>query len=64
MDPKSFPAISADLLRKLNEMFPERSPKLTDSVDLIRFNSGERSVVQFLNAMFLAQNETVITPSP
>lgn len=64
MDPKSFPAIPADLLKKLNEMHPERTPTLTDSVDLIRFKSGERSVVQFLNAMFIAQNETVIKPSP
>ncbi len=64
MDPKSFPAIPADLLKKLNEMHPERTPALTDGVDLIRFKSGERSVVQFLNAMFIAQNETVIKPSP
>lgn len=64
MDPRSFPAIPADLLNKLNEMFPERTPKLSDSVDLIRFNSGQRDVVGLLNMVFKEQNETVISPSP
>lgn len=55
----NFPPLSAiptDPLQELNKRFPEQTPKLTDSLDTIRFKSGQRDLMQFLNAVFIARN--------
>lgn len=43
--------ISDEVLDALNRLFPERTPELTDSVDQIRYSSGQRSVVRFLQGL-------------
>jgi hypothetical protein len=40
-----------EVLDALDKLFPERSPELTDSVDQIRYASGQRSVIRFLKAI-------------
>ena len=35
----------------LDQLFPERSPELTDSLDAIRYASGQRSVIRFLRSL-------------
>lgn len=43
-----FPEIPEALLDKLNALYPDRCPKLTDDEREIWFNTGQRSVVNFL----------------
>lgn len=40
-----------ELLDALDKLFPERTPELTDSIDQIRYASGQRSVIRFLNGL-------------
>jgi hypothetical protein len=43
--------LNDEVLDALDLLFPERSPELTDSVDQIRYASGQRSVIRFLKAI-------------
>jgi hypothetical protein len=43
--------ISDEVLDALDRLFPERTPELADSVDQIRYSSGQRSVVRFLQGL-------------
>jgi len=43
--------LNDEVLDALDQLFPERSPELTDSVDQIRYASGQRSVIRFLKAI-------------
>lgn len=43
--------MSDELLEALELMFPEKTPELTDSVDQIRYASGQRSVIRFLRSL-------------
>lgn len=43
--------MSDELLEALELMFPERTPELTDSIDQIRYASGQRSVIRFLRSL-------------
>jgi len=40
--------IDDEMLNALDELFPEKSPELTDSIDKVRYDSGQRSVIRFL----------------
>ena len=40
--------VDDEMLDALDELFPERSPELTDSIDKVRYDSGQRSVIRFL----------------
>jgi hypothetical protein len=42
---------SDDVLRALNVLFPDRCPPLDWSMDRIRYAAGQRSVVDFLEAL-------------
>ena len=35
----------------LDTLYPERTPELADSIDQIRYASGQRSVVRFLRGL-------------
>lgn len=54
-----FPPIPADLMKALDQRFPEKTPSLKMSIDEIRWKGGERAVVRFLQEQFNRQNETV-----
>jgi hypothetical protein len=43
--------ITDEVLDALDRLFPERTPELADSVDQIRYSTGQRSVIRFLQAL-------------
>ncbi len=43
--------ISDEALDALDQLFPERTPDLADSIDKIRYSSGQRSVIRFLRGL-------------
>ena len=43
--------IKPEVIEALDALFPERTPELKDSIDAIRFASGQRSVVRFLKSL-------------
>ncbi len=43
--------VTDEVLDALDRLFPERTPELADSVDQIRYSSGQRSVIRFLQAL-------------
>lgn len=40
-----------ELLDALDDLFPERTPDLNDSIDQIRYAAGQRSVIRFLRGL-------------
>lgn len=40
--------LSTEALKALDQLFPERTPEPTESLDKIRYASGQRSVIRFL----------------
>lgn len=46
--PSLAPFIDAALLEWLDKKFPERSPRLGDSIEDLMWNGGQRSVVMYL----------------
>jgi hypothetical protein len=40
-----------ELLDALDKLFPEKTPELTDSIDQVRYSSGQRSVIRFLRGL-------------
>lgn len=49
------PAISPALIRYLDEVYPERTPGRDESLEDIRFKSGQRDVVRKLIVHFKRQ---------
>ena len=43
--------MTEELLDAIDELFPEKTPELTDSIDQIRYSSGQRSVIRFLRSL-------------
>lgn len=43
--------VSDEVFDALDQLFPERTPELTDSIDKIRYSSGQRSVIRFLKGL-------------
>jgi len=40
-----------DLIKLLNEVYPEKSPDLKDDTKTIYFKAGQRDVVNFINTL-------------
>lgn len=53
------PRLSAELIRFLDQSFPDRCPDLEDTLPQIYYKSGQRSVVKFLTRIFEEQNDNV-----
>lgn len=51
----SIPPISNDLIKKLNELFPERSAELDWSEKEVWFRTGQRNIIRFLNSHYNKQ---------
>ena len=49
MDDLELPNNVDDLVKLLNETFPEKSPELKDDTKTIYFKAGQRDVVNFIN---------------
>ncbi len=43
--------LTDEVLDALDQLFPERTPELTDSIDQIRYAAGQRSVIRFLKGL-------------
>lgn len=43
--------LTDEVVDALDQLFPEKTPELTDSIEQIRFASGQRAVVRFLKAI-------------
>ena len=43
--------LTPEMMEALDVFFPERTPELNDSIDQIRYASGQRSVVRFLRGL-------------
>jgi hypothetical protein len=46
------PALSQDLINKLDKLFPDRCPLLTDSDREIWYKVGQRSVINYLQQTY------------
>lgn len=40
-----------DLIKLLNEVYPEKSPSINDKPNQIYFQAGQRDVVNFINTL-------------
>lgn len=40
-----------DLIKLLNEVYPEKSPSINDKPNQIYFQAGQRDVVKFINTL-------------
>lgn len=40
-----------ELIDALDQLFPERTPELNDSIDQVRYATGQRSVIRFLKGL-------------
>lgn len=60
MENLKFPPIPKELLELLETRFPDRAPDLGESLDSIRFKSGQVSVIRFLRYVFNLQNQTIL----
>lgn len=43
--------LNEEMLDALDQLFPERTPELSDSIDQIRYAAGQRSVIRFLRGL-------------
>jgi hypothetical protein len=55
-----FPNIPVELLRALEERFPEKAPSKTETSDDLRWRGGEVSVIRFLKSKFEEQNDNLL----
>ena len=40
-----------DLIKLLNELYPEKSPEVKDDMKPVYFKAGQRDVVRFINTL-------------
>lgn len=51
LDDIILPTTVEDLVKLLNEVYPEKSPVLSDDTKTIYFKAGQRDVVNFVNTL-------------
>ena len=51
------PAISKDLIDKLDKLYPDKCPLLTDDDRMVWFKTGQRSVINYLRQIYDEQIE-------
>lgn len=54
------PVITPDLITYLSTIYPDRSPNPGDTLDLIRFASGQVSVVRHLKYLMDEQSKNIL----
>jgi hypothetical protein len=52
------PIFSREQVEHLKRVFPQRSPQLGESYDQLRWRGGQCSVIEHIEALYKAQNET------
>ena len=56
------PALSQDLINKLDKLFPDKCPLLTDSDREIWYKVGQRSVINYLQQTYDEQlQDNIVT---
>ena len=55
-----FPPVDEALIKRLNEMYPEKCPDIDTTDRNIWFYSGQRSVVKMLESVYNEQNTNTI----
>ena len=56
------PALSKDLIDKLDKLYPDKCPLLTDDDRLVWFKVGQRSVINYLQQIYDEQlQDNIIT---
>ena len=56
------PALSKDLIDKLDKLYPDKCPLLTDDDRMIWFKSGQRSVINYLQQIYDEQlQDNIVT---
>lgn len=60
MDNSKFPNIPKELLEALEKRFQDKAPDLQDTIDAVRYQSGQVSVVRFLRHQFNLQNQNIL----
>lgn len=58
---KRFPSIPEDLLKALEEVYPDKLPDDTNiTLNEVNVLQGQQQVVRFLRAQFERQNKTIL----
>lgn len=60
---EEFPSITKTLIERLEILYPDRCPEMTDPERLIWIKSGQRSVITFLRSRYEEQQKTVLEKS-
>lgn len=56
------PALSKDLIDKLDKLYPDKCPLLTDADRMVWFKVGQRSVINYLQQIYDEQlQDNIIT---
>ena len=56
------PALSKDLIDKLDKLYPDKCPLLTDDDRMIWYKSGQRSVINYLQQIYDEQlQDNIVT---
>lgn len=63
MENSKFPAIPKAVLDEISKRFPDTMPDSSESLDQIRFQQGQVSVVRFLKHQFNLQNQNILETS-
>ena len=61
MDNKSFPFVSTELVKELDEIFPPKEFSPKDDLRDMDYYFGQRNIVNFLRAKTAEQNENILT---
>ena len=61
-DELALPALSKDLIDKLDKLYPDKCPLLTDDDRLVWFKVGQRSVINYLQQIYDEQlQDNIVT---
>jgi len=56
------PTLSKDLIDKLDKLYPDKCPLLTDEERMVWYKSGQRSVINYLKNIYDEQlQDNIIT---
>jgi len=57
---EAFPTVTKSLVERLETLYPDRCPEMTDPERLVWIKSGQRSVVTFLRSRYEEQQKTLL----
>ena len=61
MDNKSFPFVSNELVKELDEIFPPKEFSPKDDLRDMDYYFGQRNLINYLRAKNAEQNENILT---